>query len=205
MRYYAGNWAHSVWLLRTSAAGKSNVISRPQVRLQRFNLNDSTIGTLLKPRSRRRIVSRAMHLHGRVLQETIRYAVDDTSAYQWLDGEVIAGWLLGWNFGDGHLHDERLLAAVQERCQFQPGQLRCILVESQPIHRKTLAWRIVDAHDGEIRTGTCDVAQLKEKQPFDLLKSRIDQWTFPLVLGKRVSNNVLDLTIEFEAIARQGY
>ena len=113
------------------------------------------------------IAFRAMHLHGRVLQETLPHAVNDITSYQWLDGEVIAGWLLGWNFGDGHLHDERLLSAIQERCQFESEQLRCIFVESQPIHRRTISWRIVDAKDGEISAGTCDVDQLRQKQPFD--------------------------------------
>ena len=47
--------------------------------------------------------------------------------------EKLAGLVLGWNFGDGHLHNERLLDIVQQQCHFAEGDLRCIFVESQPL------------------------------------------------------------------------
>ena len=37
--------------------------------------------------------------------------------YSYVDGEIVAGSVLGWNFGDGHLADERLLAC-------DPGAVR---------------------------------------------------------------------------------
>ena len=61
------------------------------------------------------------------------------------DGEVIAGWLLGWNFGDGHLHNEQLVDIVQAHCHFEPGDLRCIFVEGQPLLRHIFHWRVYDA------------------------------------------------------------
>jgi hypothetical protein len=33
-----------------------------------------------------------------------------SSQYEIVEGETVAGVILGWNFGDGHLHDEQLLA-----------------------------------------------------------------------------------------------
>ncbi|MBK6529014.1 MAG: DUF3556 domain-containing protein [Deltaproteobacteria bacterium] len=63
-------------------------------------------------------------------------------------GEIIAGLALGWNFGESHLHQEQLLAAIQSQCGFEEGELRCIFVESQPLGRGTLAYRIVDAKTG---------------------------------------------------------
>ena len=45
---------------------------------------------------------------------------------------VIAGWLLGWNFRDGHLHNEQLVDIVQARV-ILTGDLRCIFVEGQPL------------------------------------------------------------------------
>ena len=41
------------------------------------------------------------------------------------EGEMHRRVVLGWNFGDGHLHHEQLLAAVQAECGFAPGDLRC--------------------------------------------------------------------------------
>ena len=91
--------------------------------------------------------------------------------YLWLDGELVAGLALGWNFGDGHLHDERLLEALQAQCGFEPGEVRCVFVESQPVQRQELVWRIADAATGEIARGTVSVAELREVQPWETIES----------------------------------
>jgi len=77
-------------------------------------------------------------------------SVDDIDEYEYADGEAIAGLILGWNMGDGHLHQQRLLEAVQNECQYEEGELRCIFVESQPIQHPFLAWTIADAKTGVI-------------------------------------------------------
>ena len=41
--------------------------------------------------------------------------------YDVREGEVVAGVVLGYNFGDGHFHNEQLLEAVQERCEYRAG------------------------------------------------------------------------------------
>jgi hypothetical protein len=74
--------------------------------------------------------------------------------------------VLGWNFGEGHLHREQLLRSVQEQCQFESGELRCIMVESQPLGRSTLHYRILDAKDGLIEEGQADVRLLRKQQPW---------------------------------------
>ena len=109
---------------------------------------------------------RLMHLHGRALSALIPKAVDRFEDYEYLDGEIVAGLVLGWNFGDGHLHRESLLAAVQTQCGFAPGELRCIFVESQPLGRATMAYRIHDAATGPIDAGTLDVRELRQRQPW---------------------------------------
>ena len=73
---------------------------------------------------------RLMHLHGRALPILVPRAVERLQNYHWLDGEVVAGMVIGWNFGEGHLHQEQLLEAVQAQCGFAPGELRCVFVES---------------------------------------------------------------------------
>ncbi len=109
---------------------------------------------------------RLMHLHGRVLPPLLPRAVDRLEDYEWADGEIVAGLVLGWNFGDGHLHNEDLLRAVQAQCEFMAGELRCIMVESQPLGRASLDWRIVDAHDGVLERGTTPVAELRARAPW---------------------------------------
>jgi hypothetical protein len=83
-----------------------------------------------------------------------------------LDGELVAGMTLGWNFGEGHLHHEQLLASLQTQCGFEPGELRCIFVESQPLFRSTLAYRIADAATGPLAEGQLEVAELRSRQPW---------------------------------------
>jgi hypothetical protein len=73
---------------------------------------------------------------------------------------------LGWNFGDGHLHDEQLLRAIQAQCGFEPAELRCIMVESQPLFKSTLHYRIHDASTGLIEQGHLQIDALRKLQPW---------------------------------------
>src|SRR5258708_21202472 len=109
---------------------------------------------------------RLMHLHGRALPELLPMAVDRFEDYQWVDGEVVAGLVLGWNFGEGHLHNEQLLEEVQQQCQFDEGELRCIFVESQPFGKSTLSYRIVDARSGRLAAGELEIGDLLKRQPW---------------------------------------
>jgi len=112
------------------------------------------------------VAFRLMHLHGRALPELIPRAVQRLEDYEWLDGEIVAGMVLGWNFGDGHLHNEQLLGAVQNQCGFDASELRVVMVESQPLGRSTLAYRIFDAKTGLVEKGALDVRELRRRQPW---------------------------------------
>jgi hypothetical protein len=109
---------------------------------------------------------RALHSHGRALGGLMPRAVDDLEDYQVREGEFVAGALLGWNFGDGHLHDGQLLAAVQERCHFAPGQLRIITLESQSFWRPRQHYRILDAATGVLEEGWVNVSDMISRQPW---------------------------------------
>ena len=116
---------------------------------------------------------RAMHLHGRCLQLLLPKAVDDIDEYEYLDGELVAGIVIGWNFGEGHLHNMQLLRAVQEQCHFDECELRCVFVESQPMCQGTHAYTIADAATGVIETGKIHVEDLLELQPWPPLDGSI--------------------------------
>ena len=165
MRYYAGNWAYGIWLFRGESWRKLDRLTKasPWIydQLGRFYDRATARGIV-----GRVMAFRLMHLHGRALPRLIPRAVDRLEDYEYLDGEVVAGLVLGWNFGDGHLHREGLLRAVQEQCAFEPGELRCIFVEAQPLGGKTLAYRIHDAATGPIEAGEVPVAPLREIQPW---------------------------------------
>ena len=165
MRFYAGNWAYGVWLFRGDSYRKLDRLKKaaPWVldQLGRFYDRATAVGLLGKVMG-----FRLMHLQGRALPVLIPKAVDRLEDYEYLDGEIVAGLVLGWNFGDGHLHREPLLAAVQAQCGFEPGELRCIFVEGQPFGRATMAYRIHDAATGLIDAGTLDVHAMRRRQPW---------------------------------------
>ncbi len=165
MRYYAGNWACGVWLFRGESHRKLEQLttSAPWVydQLSYFYDRRTAVGLVGKV-----MAFRLMHLHGRALPLLVPRAVERFEDYQYLDGELVAGLVLGWNFGDGHLHREELLEAVQKQCGFSPGELRCIFIESQPLGGRTLGYRIVDAASGQLEAGELPVAELLERQPW---------------------------------------
>lgn len=166
MRYYAGNWAAGLWLFRkgSEAAVDEHVTKTARtVSRQLSALYDDDVVRAVLGKLR---AFRSMHLHGRALNAVLPRAVDDLEAYDVIEGEGMAGVVLGWNFGDGHLHHEQLLAAVQERCHYAPGEVRCVFLESQPMGRPWVHWRIVDAADGLVDEGRILVADLLDHQPW---------------------------------------
>jgi hypothetical protein len=166
MRYYAGNWAYSVWLFRGDSARKLDRLEKavPLMRDQLAKIIDDAdeieMALAMTPSFR------LMHLHGRVLHGLIPKAVDNIDDYEWFDGELIAGLSVGWNFGDGHLHDLQLLDAIQEQCGFEEGELRVVLVESQPLGGSSHAWTIADAATGVLERGETKIADIADLQPW---------------------------------------
>lgn len=165
MRYYAGNWAYSVWLFKGESYRKLEKLKTSAAwvydQLDRFYDKPTGIALVGKVMG-----FRLMHLHGRALSVLLPKAVERLEDYEYLDGEIVAGLVLGWNFGDGHLHNEKLLRAIQAQCGFEPGELRCIFVESQPLGQNGMDYRIADAASGEITRGTVSVPELRARQPW---------------------------------------
>jgi hypothetical protein len=176
MRYYAGNWATSQWLFRKAGGAEAKLDSElvkpaPIVTEQLAKLYDAELIEVLLYKG---LAFRSMHSHGRALNGLVQRAVDDVESYDVREGELVAGVVLGYNFGDGHFHDQRLLAAIQERCGFAPGEVRVVVLESQPAHVQRQRWRIFDAADGLVEEGWVNVADMIERQPW------LDERPFPV-------------------------
>jgi hypothetical protein len=168
MRYYAGNWATSQWLFRRETAAEDKlddkiVKSAPIVTRQLQNFYEQDMIDVLVYKG---LAFRSMHSHGRALNALTARAVADVDSYDVREGELVAGVVLGYNFGDGHFHDHRLLGAVQERCGFAPGELRVVTLESQPAHVQRQRYRIWDAADGLVEEGWVDVRDMVGRQPW---------------------------------------
>ena len=71
---------------------------------------------------------RGLNTHGRALFTLAHRAMagHDEDDYTITDGERICSTAIGWNFGDGHMHNEQLIAAMQQRCGFEPGEVRVV-------------------------------------------------------------------------------
>jgi hypothetical protein len=168
MRYYAGNWATSIWLFRkdTDAEGKfdERIFKIARVTVEQLaKLYGPVMANYFMDKA---LAFRSMHSHGRALNALTARAVDDVEGYFAREGEVIAGVVAGWNFGDGHFHHEQLLEAVQEQARFEPGDVRVIMLESQPFHIPRQRYRIHDAADGLLEEGWVDVAEMVKRGPW---------------------------------------
>ncbi|MDC8992710.1 DUF3556 domain-containing protein [Mycobacterium marinum] len=166
MRYYAGNWATSVWCFRAGAEEKieaSVVKSSALVVNQLAKLYDANTAEIMADKT---AAFRAMHTHGRALNGLLPRAIGNEAEYKVREGEIVAGPLVGWNFGEGHLHNEQLVQAVQRRCNFADGDLRVIILEGQPIHIQKQWYRIVDAKTGLIEAGYVTVEDMLARQPW---------------------------------------
>lgn len=166
MRYYAGNWAFSGWLFKQGSMDKLDdglrKISKTIPKQLAVLYDDDVIEVV----SAKVLAFRSMHLHGRTLQFLMPEAVDDLEDYDYVDGELVAGLALGWNFGDGHLHNLQLLRAIQTECGFEPGELRAIFVESTPMLSTHHRYVIADAASGVIEEGSISTRELLPLQPW---------------------------------------
>ncbi|HTQ22757.1 DUF3556 domain-containing protein [Mycobacterium sp.] len=169
MRYYAGNWDTTVWCVKPSADEKIRVGSRalgPMYHLQLERLYKSKEETLVPIHLA--FAFRGMNTHGRALYTLVHRALAgyDEDDYNLCEGENLCAMVLGWNFGDGHMHNECLIEALQERCDFEPGEVRVVILDSQPIHLQRQEYQLVDAATGEFERGYVNVADMANAQPW---------------------------------------
>jgi hypothetical protein len=166
MRYYAGNWAYNIWLFRKGATSRLRELKKASGTLREQLETVLPDARSVEVACTLSMAHRFMHLEGRPLLEALPLAVDDIDDYEWVDGELMAGLALGWNFGDGHLNELQLLEAVQQQCGFEAGELRVIMVESQPLFGRTMKWRIADAATGVLHQGETEIEAMRAVQPW---------------------------------------
>jgi hypothetical protein len=90
----------------------------------------------------------------------------DIDVYEFREGELMSNVLIGWNFGDGHLHGQTLIEAVQRRCQFAPGELIVVFAESEPFGNGRQQYWVMDAAAGIVERGSWAVKDAVAEQPW---------------------------------------
>lgn len=166
MRQYAGNWASALWAFAPGAEAKLNRVQRPTT-----NQIDQLAAMGYEPEVaeitlQQTIGWRSMHSQGRGLFSLLYTHVPDIDHWTVREGEFACNSLIGFNFGDGHLHGEDLLAAVQKQCRFDPGEFIVVWVESQAIHSAVQHYKVIDVAEGVIERGTWKVADAVREQPW---------------------------------------
>lgn len=170
MRYYAGNWDTTLWCLKASAEQKIAdgivaIASMPAAQMEKFYGSRETADMY----QYMGYAFRSFNTHGRAMFTLAHRAMagQNEADYTLTDGERICSTAIGWNFGDGHMHNEQLIAALQRRCNFEPGEVRVLLLDAQPIHRQQQEYRLVDAATGEFERGIVRVSDMVTRQPWD--------------------------------------
>lgn len=168
MRYYAGNWAWNAWLFRNHSYRKLDALKRAAPLLREQQERYLPAQQALQADSGL-LAFRTLHLQGRILGLLLPRALRGRpfQEYTYVDGETVASTAIGWNFGEGHLADERLMRLIQAQCQFDEGDVVAICVEAQPFFGSSLHWRIVDARRGVLAVGCEDLADLARRKPWD--------------------------------------
>ena len=167
MRQYSGNWASATWAFRDR--DKEDRMNDRIVKASKNQIDQLVTAGFPEPLAemflQKAIAWRSMHSQGRALLSLIiRHT--DAETYVIREAEFICNSLIGWNFGDGHLHDERLINAVQARCQYEPGDLVVAFTESQPIHKNYVEYRVIDAALGVVERGTYVVKDATDEMPW---------------------------------------
>ena len=170
MRYYAGNWDTTLWCVTPSAEEKIGkgivaIANMPAAQLEKFYGSKEAAQIPIYMG----YAFRAFNTHGKAMFTLAHRAMagQNEDDYSVTDGERICSMAIGWNFGDGHMHNEQLIEALQQRCHFEPGEVRVVLLDAQPIHRQTQRYRLVDAATGQFESGYVDVADMVTRQPWD--------------------------------------
>jgi hypothetical protein len=166
MRQYAGNWASAVWTFTPGAEQKLNRVTRSA-----SNQIDQFIAAGYEPAwaeitMQKTIAWRTMHSQGRGLFSLLLTHLPDIDTRIVREGEFVCNSLIGFNFGDGHLHNADMVRAVQHEADFEPGECVVAWVESEAFGSGVQHYQLIDAALGVIQRGTWRVADAVAEQPW---------------------------------------
>jgi hypothetical protein len=167
LRQYSGNWATSMWALAPGAEAKLNrhlVTPAPVQKDQLTDMFDADTAVVLLHQY---LGWRALHSQGRGLNSVMSNQLGpDIDIYDLREGEMMCNVVIGWNFGDGHLHGQDLIEAIQRRCRFAPGELVVVYAESEPLGNGHQQYWVMDAAVGIVERGSWAVKDAVGEQPW---------------------------------------
>jgi hypothetical protein len=167
LKQYAGNWASTTWAFRDKEKEdrlNERIVKAADNQIDQIEpIFGKEISEIFIQKA---IAFRMMHPMGRMhITLHMRHSGDIDSRVL-REGEFVSNVLTGWNFGDGHCHDERLVEAVQQRCRYEPGDLVVVFTESQPMFSKKVQYRVIDAALGVVEKGWYNNDDAAHEQPW---------------------------------------
>jgi hypothetical protein len=167
MRQYAGNWATGMWALAPGAEARLN-----QHIVKASEMQKDQLAAIYGEREAEVVMQqllgwRALHSQGRGLNSVmINQLGGDVDTYTLREAEFVCNAIVGFNFGDGHLHDRRMIEAVQKRCRFAPGELIVVWAESEALGSGRQNYLVIDAAVGVVERGSWAVRDAVSEQPW---------------------------------------
>jgi len=167
MRQYAGNWASALWTFAPGAEQKLNTLPHRPTTNQVDQLQAMGYPPAIAEITMQQTIAwRSMHSQGRGLFSVLAARLDDLESRTVREGEFACNSIIGFNFGDGHLHNIDLINAIQRRVGFAPGEFVVCWVESQAIHSRVQRYQLIDAALGVVERGEWKVADAVNEQPW---------------------------------------
>ncbi len=167
MKQYAGNWASATFSFKDKEKEdriNDKIVKSADNQIDQLEpLFGKEISEVFIQKA---VAFRMMHPMGRMHISALMRHVDSMETRVTREGEFVSNVLTGWNFGDGHCLDERLIAALQERCQYEPGDVVIAWTESQPAFSKKVQYRVIDAALGTIEKGWYHNDDAYNEQPW---------------------------------------
>jgi transmembrane protein DUF3556 len=167
MRQYAGNWASAMWALAPGVEAKLDehiVKSAPMQKGQLTTMYGAEAAEVVLQQA---LGWRSLHSQGRGLNSVmINQLGADIDTYTLREAEFSCNAITGFNFGDGHFHDDSLIEAIQRRCRFTPGEFIVVWVESEAVGSGRQEYWVMDAAVGIVERGSWAVADAVEEQPW---------------------------------------
>jgi Transmembrane protein of unknown function (DUF3556) len=198
MRQYAGNWASAMWAFAPGAEQKLNqrltkaaLMQKDQLQLRQplLGYDERTAEVTMNMM----LAWRSLHSQGRGLNSVMLNQLgEDIDTYVLREAEFSCNAIVGFNFGDGHLHDQSLIRAIQKRVQFAPGEFIAVWVESEPAFNGRQNYWVMDAAVGVVETGSWavkDAVAEKNWLPDGPIPTQIN---FRLPGYERVRHRVVD-------------
>lgn len=169
MRQYSGNWATAMWAFAPGGEAKLDAKVKKPSLMQKGQLTAIYGEEAAEVVMQQLLGWRALHSQGRGLNSLMMNALGpDIDTYTLREAEFSCNALTGFNFGDGHFHNQSLIKSIQSQVNYAPGEFMIVFMESDPWgpKRGRQDYWVMDAAVGVVERGSIAVKDCVKEQPW---------------------------------------